>query len=311
MAKARHVKSGPRTAPRRAGWSRWLPAFIVAAVLLLGLAAWRVLPAFGGNQSATAARPIATLNAPDVHSLLIDPTNPDRILFGAHSGLQESLDGGFTWRSGTLVNADAMSMAVCPEEPATLYVAGHDVFLVSRDGGETWQPVRHDLPGTDLHAFAQDPLDPQRLYALVVGAGILTSADGGSRWMPLPTQPPGVGGHGALATDGAILYAVTQEGLFQSTDRGTTWETTATQPTPMVLTLAVPASAPEPLYAGTISGVVKSTEAGAKWADLGPTDTAILGLAIAPSDPNRIVIVDETGAVYRSDDGGATWLAPR
>jgi len=88
-----------------------------------------VLPASGDDPSATAAQPIATLNAPDVHSLLIDPVNPDRVLFGSHAGVQESLDGGLTWQPGTLRNADAMSMAVSPKEATTLYVAGHDVLL--------------------------------------------------------------------------------------------------------------------------------------------------------------------------------------
>jgi len=82
-----------------------------------------------------------------------------------------------------------MAIAVSPADRATLYVAGHDVFLISRDDGQTWQPVEHDLPGTDLHAFAQDPTDPQRLYALAAGAGIFASIDGGRRWSELPSQP--------------------------------------------------------------------------------------------------------------------------
>lgn len=283
----------------------------MAVVVIVGFVAWRVLPAVGGDQAVVGAQPIATLDAPDFHSLLIDPQNPDHVFFGAHSGIQESLDGGFTWQAGTLGNADAMSMSVSPEDPTTRYVAGHDVFLVSRDGGGTWQAVAHDLPGTDLHAFAQDPIEPRRLYALVVGAGVFSSTDGGSHWTPLPTQPPGVSGHGALATDGTTLYAVTPAGLFQSSDGGMTWSATSTQPADTVVIVAVPVSPLETIYAGTISGVAKSMDGGASWVDLDPSGAAVLALALAPSNSSRLVIVDETGAVYRSDNGGATWLAPR
>ena len=301
---------GTSNAQARTEWLRWIPVAIGAAVLLAGLAAWRVLPALSGEQSATTARPIAALNAPDVHSLLIDPENPDRVLFGSHAGTQESLDGGVTWRSGTLTNADAMSMSTSPDDPTTLYVAGHDVFLVSRDGGQTWQPVEHDLPGTDLHAFAQDPNDPRRLYALVVGAGIMTSADGGATWDPVAQQPPGLGGHGALATNGPSLYAVTQSGLVVSHDQGNTWEPPETQPAGPVISLAIPAAASETLYAGTASGLAKSTDGGTNWTTLGPDGVPVLALAVAPSDSNRVLFVSENGAVYRSDDGGATWSAP-
>lgn len=283
----------------------------MAVLLIAAFAAWRMLPVVSGAQSPPTARPIATLDAPDVHSLLIDPANPDRVLFGSHAGTQESLDGGVTWRSGTLTNADAMSMATSPGDPATLYVAGHDLFLVSRDGGQTWQPVEHDLPGTDLHAFAQDPSDPRRLYALVVGAGIMTSIDGGATWDRLAQQPSGLAGHGALATNGPSLYAVTQTGLAVSQDQGSTWEPAETQPVSPVISLAIPADAPETLYAGTMSGLARSTDGGQSWTTLGPDGVPVLALAVAPADPNRVLFVSENGAVYRSDDGGATWSAPR
>lgn len=291
--------------------SSWVTGIVVAAVVIAGFVAWRVFTAVGGDQVGAGSGPIATLDAPDFHSLLIAPTNPDHVLFGSHAGIQESSDGGLTWQTGLLENADAMSMSVSPADPATLYVAGHDVFLVSQDGGERWEPVEHDLPGTDLHAFAQDPLAPRRLYTLVVGAGVFSSTDGGSSWAPLPAQPPGVAGHGALATDGSVLYAATPAGLVRSADNGRTWEHLAVPPSGIVISLAAPSAAPGTLFAGTESGVAKSTDGGASWIGLGPVDVPVLALAIAPSDQNRVMIVAESGAVYRSDDGGVSWGAPK
>ena len=261
----------------------------------------------GGADAADAAGPIATLDVPDLHSLVIDPTNPDRALFGSHAGLQESRDGGFNWTTGTLQGADAMNLAAGLEDPETFYVAGHDVFLTSADGGKTWEPVEHDLPGTDLHAFAQDPTDPERLYTLVVGAGLFSSEDGGASWRPLPTQPTGTAMHGALATDGATLYVTAGEGILRSSDRGTSWEPLPAQPSGGVMSLAAPASAPGTLYAGTPSGLARSSDGGERWQALGPADVAVMALAISPSDPERVLFVGDDGGVYRSDDGGETW----
>jgi len=282
-------------------------------VIVIGLAVWWAYASLGGgeNGNATGVRPVARLAAPDVHSLLVDPSDPDHILFGAHSGIQESHDGGFSWEAGTLRNADAMSMAVSPLDPATLYVAGHNLFLVSRDGGRIWQPVQHDLPGTDLHAFAQDPTDPRHLYALVVGTGIMTSLDGGATWSSLPSQPPGIGGQAALVTDGAALYAATAGGIMISRDQGTTWASLPAQPAGSVVSLAIAASNPTTIFAGTQDGLSRSTDDGARWTTVGPQNTPVLALAVAPSNAKRVVVVSENGAVYRSDDGGASWVEPR
>ncbi len=304
------VQTGRATSRKgTSGWLRWGAGLALVAALV-SLFATRLLPALGTDEGA-GPRPIASLDAPDAHSLLVDPKDPDHLLFGAHSGLQASRDGGFTWETGTLRDADAMSLATSPKEPATLYAVGHDVFQVSRDGGRTWQPVEHDLPSTDLHAFAQDPNDPRRLYALVAGAGLFASSDGGAAWTPLAAQPPGGGMHIALATDGSTLYAATEAGLVLSRDQGAAWQASPAQPDNGVLSLAIPASEPQTIYAGTTSGLAKSSDGGATWTSLGPDDVPAVALAVASTDPNRVVIVDDDGAVYRSDDGGASWVEPR
>lgn len=327
MARTRSGARPPAAARRRASPSRepggrspqesgsalprWVWLAVAALVATLALGGWWASSTLGGRDGQEAVRPIARIEAPDVHALLVDPADPDTILFGSHAGLQESRDGGFTWEAGSLANADAMSLTVSPEDPSTLYVAGHDVFLASRDGDATWQPVQHDLPGTDLHAFAQDPTDPNRLYTLVVGAGVYASEDGGAAWNPLPSQPPGVGGHGALTTNGETLYAVTQTGIVASQDRGASWETLPAQPDAAIISLGVSAASPRTLYAGTATGLAKSADGGASWMPVGPTDAPVMALGVAPADPDRVLVVDDGGAVYRSDDGGASWVAPR
>jgi photosystem II stability/assembly factor-like uncharacterized protein len=281
-------------------------------LVLIGLVAWRLFsPGTESNASNStgAIQPIATLTTPDFHSLLVDPLDVEHIFFGSHAGVQESRDGGFTWKEGSLADADAMQLAASPNLPATLYATGHDVFQVSRDGGQTWQPWAHNLPGTDIHGFAQDPTDPDRLYAFVVGAGTFTSADGGTTWTALPTQPPGGGVPHALAASSTALYAATQVGIVASSDQGASWTPLSAQPSGQVLSIAIPVTDPQTFYVGTPNGLEKSTDGGATWTPLGPQGVPVLALAVAPSDPARILLVSDGGAVYRSDDGGLTWRA--
>lgn len=304
-----HAQVGRGECSGRVQWAGALA--ILGVALTIGLVSWRLLTSPGTDGTRDGPRPIATLDAPDVHSLLVDPANPDRVLFGSHAGVQESEDGGFTWRESSLQGADAMGMAASPGEAATFYVAGHDVFLVSRDAGRTWQPLTGNLPHLDLHAFAQDPVDPRRLYALVAGIGVFVSEDGGVSWAPLPAQPPGAAMHATLVSNGTSIYAVTDAGLARSRDRGQSWESLDAQPGGMVVALVIPAADPRTIYAGGEAGLVKSTDSGASWVSVETSVRPVLALAVAPSDPNRVLFVSEGGDVYRSDDGGASWLAPR
>ncbi|MBF8286090.1 MAG: hypothetical protein HW378_5005 [Anaerolineales bacterium] len=159
--------------------SRWL---IVSGVIVLGLAlgGWWLYarnPAQSGN-----AQPLSRLSTRDFHSLAFSPTEPDTVFFGHHDGLLVSRDGGRTWRSTALQNADAMALAAPAANPQVMYAAGHDVFLKSTDAGQTWQPVSTNLPGTDMHGFAVDPQDASHVYTHVVGSGIFSSQDGGTTW---------------------------------------------------------------------------------------------------------------------------------
>lgn len=300
----RHADGGPSAALRRRAY-RW--AIPVAVGVLIGsLIAWWMWTARTGPQDATA-QPIAVITAPDYHSLLINPGDANHVLFGSHEGTQESRDGGRTWQAGSLRGVDAMILASSPEAPETIYAAGHDVFQVSRDGGATWQPVAHNLPGTDIHGFAQDPEDPQRLYAFVVGAGALTSGDGGASWALLPTQPPG-GSYVVLASSGDKLYAATDAGIASSQDRGLTWSPLEAQPGKVtVLSLAVSVANPDLIYAGTPSGAFRSTDGGTSWDAIGPSGVAVLAIALTSDSPDQVLVLGDRGAVYRSNDAGTTW----
>lgn len=283
--------------------SRWLLPLAVIALALLGVGTWWVSTRVNDDTDGSSA-PIATFITSDFHSLLVDPANADRILFGSHAGIQESQDGGFTWQNGSLRDTDAMQLTVSPGSPQTIYVTGHDVFQISLDSGKTWQPQTHDLPGTDIHGFAQDPSDPRRLYAYVVRFGIFISGDGGASWQAVPTQPSS---GGVLAAGPGVLYTASGPTIMVSRDGGQSWKDLATLASGQVISLAVSPSHPQVLYAGTPTGVMRSNDGGVSWEDLGPTGVPILALTVSSSQPQLVLAVGNDGGLYRSEDGGETW----
>lgn len=292
-----------RRVPRR--WLILGGGLVLAAILAATISLMRG-PTTGGA--------IATLQTNDFHALAFSPTDPNIVYFGHHNGVMRSDDGGRTWRQ--LVERrsfDAMGLALSPAEPRRIYLAGHDLFQVSTDGGAAWQPVTHNLPGTDIHGFAMSLDDPNRLYALVVGHGILRSTDGGRTWQPLDGQVPS--DVMALAAAGGTpetLYAGSMRaGLLRSGDGGQSWAPTASGPrSQSVLALAVDSTSRQTVYAGAGAGLYKSTDGGATWSKLPYPGSSVVALAVSPAQPNvvlAIAVKDRQGLVYRSEDGGATW----
>ena len=156
------------------------PIQIVAAVGALLVAGTLAAFFFWPRPASTPSGAIATLQTLDYHALALSPTDANVVFFGHHNGIMRSDDGGRTWRP--LVDRsgfDAMNLAVSRINPKQVYLAGHEVFQMSMDAGATWRPLDSDLPGLDIHAFAMDPDDPNRLTAFVVGRGTFQSTDGG------------------------------------------------------------------------------------------------------------------------------------
>jgi len=302
MSKASKRKQ--QTRPRQ--MSRWL---IVSGVIVLGLAlggGWLYArnPAQSGN-----AQPLSRLSTRDFHSLAFSPTEPDTVFFGHHDGLLVSRDGGRTWRSTALQNADAMALAAPAANPQVMYAAGHDVFLKSTDAGQTWQPVSTNLPGTDMHGFAVDPQDASHVYTHVVGSGIFSSQDGGTTWTLLSSTVPDTTFNLAVGETAQTLYAAAgQAGSLHSSDGGQNWSTLSSVPGGGAVALAY-SPANKRLYVTTLgnaAGVYASDDGGTHWIPLGLKGT-LLAIAISPLDPNRLIAVSDRGDIYASRDGGLTW----
>ncbi|HSS19548.1 MAG TPA: SBBP repeat-containing protein [Pyrinomonadaceae bacterium] len=149
------------------------------------------------------------------------------------------------------------------------------------------------------------------------GSAIYRSGDATAHWTPSAsgltasivnslTQDP---------VSASTIYAGTTIGVFKSTDGGTNWTITGSNP-PVGASLATSAvvvdpSNPNTIYVATSTlGVYKSTNGGTSYVqkNVGLGTTFVLSLAIDPNSPQILYAGTSFGA-FKSTDGGENWAS--
>ncbi len=294
----------------------WLVVAGLIAVVWLGLGFYLLFWS-GGGQQPGSQQPVATLQTPDVHSLAFSSTSDLAITvyFGSHNGLLKSSDAGRTWQATSLKNQDAMNTGIS-RDGQTMYVGGHDVFLKSVDGGQSWRQPAGRLPGSDIHAMTVDPANPQTVFAVAVGVGLMKTEDGGQTWQ-IVSSANQLGPTTAALTYGNnnsnTLWAATADrGILRSQDSGISWQAAsgfangALNPNNRITALAFDAQNGM-LYAGATDGLYHSMDGGNSWNRLNSFKGSVAALAINPATPKNLMLVTPQGQIFRSSDSGVSW----
>jgi len=260
---------------------------------------WRLIGPFRGG------RTVAAVGIPD---------QPNVFFIGVNNGgVWKTTDYGRIWTP--IFDAESTgsigAIAIAPSDPRTIYVGSGeglqrpdlsvgDGIYKSTNGGATWRHLGL-RDGQQIPAIIVDPRDPNRLFAAVLGhpyganeeRGIFRSMDGGETWQKVLYRDENTGGMDlAFAPNNpqivfAVLWSARQapweagwvlsknNGLYKSTDGGTTW---------------------------------RQVTAGLPTAEEG---LGRIGLATSASEPGRLYAIvgagRDKGGVYRSDDGGESW----
>lgn len=203
-------------------------------------------------------------------------------------------------------------------EAGLVYAARQSGLVRSADGGRTWKDVF-----ANLHDWQPSPVTAVALHGEMVFAGVkgavICSGDAGANWniVGLASPPPTVS---AIAIspdfdeDGTVLVATADDGVFVSTDRGTSW--TAWNfglIDSHVYTLAFSPDyhTDKLIIAGTESGLFSSRNAGRGWSEVDfPMPAApVISLAFSPTFANdgRVYAGTESSGLFVSTDHSNKW----
>src|SRR5262249_51478738 len=192
-----------------------------------------------------------------LHTVLIDPKNPDRIYIAiSAAGAFRTDDGGKTWKpinrgliSQFMPDPDAQvghcvhRIAFHPSRPDLLVMQKHWDVMRSETAGESWHEVSGDLPTDfgfpiDVHAH-----EPETIYVVPITSDsmhfppdgklrVYRSRTGGCEWEPLTRGLPQSDCYvnvlrDAMAVDSldscGVYFGTTGGQVYASADAGDSW----------------------------------------------------------------------------------------
>ena len=203
--------------------------------------------------------------AAGIHSILVDPRNPDRVLVAVSTaGVLETSDGGKSWRGRNkgmlndyLPNPeaewghDAHAIELCAGNPDHVWQQNHAGVFYSSDGAATWKRVSRPDQGVRFgFPIAVDAKDGRTAWVvpgksdqerMAIGGSLFVARtqDGGQSWQPLREGLPQdnacdvVYRHGLGYSDGRLAFGSTTGNLYVSENRGENWITVASNLPPI------------------------------------------------------------------------------
>ncbi len=207
-----------------------------------------------------------------LHTIIVDPHNPDRMFVAiSAAGSFRTDDGGKTWRPITkglhseyIPDPDAEighcihRIAMHPSRPEVLYMQKHWDVMRSDDAGDSWYEVSGNLPSdfgfvVDVHAH-----EPETIYVIPIKSDsehyppdgklrVYRSRSGGNEWEALTTGLPQKDCYvnvlrDAMAVDTndpcGLYFGTTGGQVYASTDAGDSW-TPIVRDLPRVLSVEV------------------------------------------------------------------------
>lgn len=289
----------PRPCYQRYSWLPWVVGFGAVAVVMFALRS-------GGADAPAPGESVANpVVGDDLHSLVVDPNDPDTLYIGSHQGVSVSIDGGESWEViESLDGADAMGWAFTDD---AILVGGHPGISISTDGGETFEQRNDGLPSTDVHALGAGE---GVIYAGLAGVGTYASTDGGATW-EARSEEFGGGFMGRIQVDRAdddhILAPDMSSGAVASNDGGRTWE--ALGGVQGAMWVSWDQKDTDHIIVTAQGSAAESFDGGQTWDALEIPQGASI-LEFSPDDPDVLyaaVLEAPEASVYVSSDGGGTW----
>jgi len=145
-----------------------------------GGSTWAEMPGLRTHETAPSWAPGA--GGLCLHTIVIDPTNPDRMFIAiSAAGVFRSEDAGKSWqpanrglRSNTMPDEDAEvghcvhRIAIHPSRPNTLFMQKHWDVMRSDDGAESWREISGNLPTDFGFVIDVNSNEPDTVYVVPI-----------------------------------------------------------------------------------------------------------------------------------------------
>src|SRR5256885_4525638 len=224
-----------------------------------------------------------------LHTIVTDPSRPDRLLVAISTGgVYRSDDGGRSWRARNHgVRADFLpnkdpEFGQCvhkvvrhPSNPDRLFLQNHWGLYRSDDAGDSWRDIANGVPSDFGFAMTTNPHDPDTVYILPLESDefrctpegrlrVYRTRDAGGSWEPLTRGLPQKDALETVLRDAmthdtmnpAGIYFGTRSGVvYASADGGASWSEALKGLPPVVSVEAVVIGTPRP--AGRKSAATK------------------------------------------------------
>lgn len=251
-----------------------------------------------------------------IWSVAVDTLSQSKNIFlGCLNGVMRSTDFGKTWKVVTDWRvSDALKVAIDPKNPKIIYASTPTGIFKSVDWGESWKSINKGLKPTNqtfISCLLMDNKDSQTLFA-GTASGVVWSKNGGKKWQTL-----GLGNieiHDIVKSscnNDELLCATENKGIFQSLDRGNTWQPMSQSlRSTTIYTIASHPQNQQVIYCGGHqSGIYKSEDSGKSWQPLTNilSGKSIHKIIVLPQPPYTIFAACLDGGLYRSEDRGQTF----
>ena len=249
---------------------------------------------------------------PEISVLAIDSRSPKVLYAGTLSGrVYKSRDGGALWRPfGRPLDGSVARLWVDPA--GGVFATTVDRLLHTDSNGKVWTDASQGLPETPVVSSLifpsgnpRSPLAAVYTYGGARRGGVFASSNGGASWV-LRSKGLSALDVTSVAVAPAALWAIGNEILFKSTDRGETWKRVRFEPVGLTLLVAVDPAAPETVYAELFDfSLWRSRDGGESWEMTGKPRSQSSHLIFDPGSPSTLYAAG-TG-LFKSTDGGTAW----
>ena len=252
----------------------------------------------------------------DQHTLLFDPTNPDRVLLGNDGGVYVSTTSGMQWRrlSLRLPITQFYRMDVDPTDVTRVYGGTQDNGTAGSisGAGQPWS----EISGGDGFWVAVDPLDPTYVYSEVYYGSQIYRVD--TRTLQTEYLGWDIPEQGDWSTplvispvDGAIYSG--RFDLWRSENDGRSWSGLGASSGNFISSIGLSMHNAGHIVVGTNNGRIRSsTDNGRTWQlATGGLSRTVTDLRFDPTRASRVYATYSgfrSGHVFRSDDYGRTFV---